>query len=157
MVTWFHLWSFIVPNVFLVYMKFIFRISFTTLARAPWGKAVIREAVQKFSESVRPLLADDLYSMRQFSYPILVFKELCYTALFANPGNAVPGNTHPTSALVPSLSSPCTPLRVGQAQVVDTGDDDVIWDRGLGDIIWLNKIGREARGRVEEENRSRNV
>ena len=139
-----------------VYEVYIQNQFHNTCSRA-MRQAVIREAVQKFSESVRPLLADDLYSMRQFSYPILVFKELCYTALFANPGNAVPGNTHPTSALVPSLSSPCTPLRVGQAQVVDTGDDDVIWVRGLGDIIWLNKIGREARGRVEEENRSRNV
>ena len=46
---------------------------------------VIREAVQKFSESARLPPIDDLYSMRQSSYPVLVLKELCYTALFANP------------------------------------------------------------------------
>jgi|TARA_B100000768_G_scaffold175671_1_gene187390 hypothetical protein len=122
---------------------------------------VIREAVQKFSESARLPPIDDLHSMRQSSYPVLVLKELCYTALFANPGNTIPENTlpentPPISALVPSLSSPCTPPRVGQGKVVDTGDDDVIWVKGLGDLIWANKLGREARGRVEEENR-RNV
>ena len=122
---------------------------------------VIREAAQKFSESARLPPIDDLYSMRQSSYPVLVLKELCYTALFANPGNTIPENTlpentPPISALVPSLSSPCTPPRVGQAKVVDTGDDDVIWVKGLGDLIWANKLGREARGRVEEENH-RNV
>jgi len=122
---------------------------------------VIREAVQKFSESARLPPIDDLYSMRQSSYPVLVLKELCYTALFANPGNTIPENTlpentPPISALVPSLSSPCTPPRVGQGKVVDTGDDDVIWVKGLGDLIWANKLGREARGRVEEENH-RNV
>ena len=127
---------------------------------------MIREAVQKFSESARLPPIDDLYSMRQSSYPVLVLKELCYTALFANPGNTIPENTlpentppentPPISALVPSLSSPCTPPRVGQAKVVDTGDDDVIWVKGLGDLIWANKLGREARGRVEEENH-RNV
>ena len=122
---------------------------------------MIREAVQKFSESARLPPIDDLHSMRQSSYPVLVLKELCYTALFANPGNTIPENTlpentPPISALVPSLSSPCTPPRVGQAKVVDTGDDDVIWVKGLGDLIWAKKLGREARGRVEEENR-RNV
>ena len=95
---------------------------------------MIREAVQKFSESARLPPIDDLHSMRQSSYPVLVLKELCYTALFANPGNTIPENTlpentPPISALVPSLSSPCTPPRVGQAKVVDTGDDDVIWVR----------------------------
>ena len=79
-----------------------------------------------------------------------------YTALLANLENTLPENTPPISALVPSLSSPCTPPRVGQGKVVDTGDDDVIWVKGLGDLIWANKLGREARGRVEEENR-RNV
>jgi hypothetical protein len=54
---------------------------------------VIREAVQKFSESARLPPIDDLYSMRQSSYPVLVLKELCYTALFANPGNTHSGVT----------------------------------------------------------------
>merc|ERR1711935_328196 len=126
-----------------------------TFSRA-MRQRVIREAVQKFSESARLPPIDDLYSMRQSSYPVLVLKELCYTALFANPENTLPENPPPISALVPSLSSPCSPPRVGQAKVVDTGDDDVIWVKGLGDLIWANKLGREARGRVEEENR-RNV
>ena len=110
---------------------------------------MIREAVQKFSESARLPPIDDLHSMRQSSYPVLVLKELCYTALFANPGNTIPENTlpentPPISALVPSLSSPCTPPRVGQARVVDTNDD----------VIRGNQLSREPRGRVEEENRS---
>ena len=105
---------------------------------------MIREAVRKFSESVRLPSVDDIYSMDLDSKgEELTFRDGLHGAV-GEPGKHASGVKKTTSALVPPLSPPCTPPRVGRARVVDTNDD----------VIWANQLGREARGRVEEENRS---
>jgi hypothetical protein len=110
---------------------------------------MIREAVRKFSESVRLPSVDDIYSMDLDSKgEELTFRDGLHGAV-GEPGKHASGKhasglTKTTSVLVPPLSPPCTPPRVGRARVVDTNDD----------VIWANQLGREARGRVEEENRS---
>ena len=104
----------------------------------------IREAVQKFSESVRLPSVDDLYSMGLDSKgDEMAFHDGLHGAV-REPGKHASGVTKTTSALVPPLSPPCTPPRVGQARVVDTNDD----------VIRGNQLSREPRGRAEEENRS---
>ena len=107
-------------------------------------RRTIREAVQKFSESVRLPSVDDLYSMGLDSKgDEMAFHDGLHGAV-REPGKHASGVTKTTSALVPPLSPPCTPPRVGQARVVDTNDD----------VIRGNQLSREPRGRVEEENRS---
>lgn len=110
---------------------------------------MIREAVRKFSESVRLPSVDDIYSMDLDSKgEELTFRDGLHGAV-GEPGKHASGKhasglTKTTSVLVPPLSPPCTPPRVGQARVVDTNDD----------VIRGNQLSREPRGRVEEENRS---
>ena len=100
--------------------------------------------MQKFSESVRLPSVDDLYSMGLDSKgDEMAFHDGLHSAV-REPGKHASGVTKTTSALVPPLSPPCTPPRVGQARVVDTNDD----------VIRGNQLSREPRGRVEEENRS---
>ena len=105
---------------------------------------MIREAVQKFSESVRLPSVDDLCSTDLDSEgEEITFLDGLHGAV-REPGKHASGETKETKtilALASLPSQPSTPSRAEKAKVVDTSDD----------LKPINKLGREARGRVEEE------
>ena len=102
---------------------------------------MIREAVQKFSESVRLPSVDDLCSTNLDSEgEEITFLDGLHGAV-REPGKHASGETKTILALASLPSQPSTPSRAEKAKVVDTSDD----------LKPINKLGREARGRVEEE------
>ena len=102
---------------------------------------MIREAVQKFSESVRLPSVDDLCSTDLDSEgEEITFLDGLHGAV-REPVKHASGETKTILALASLPSQPSTPSRAEKAKVVDTSDD----------LKPINKLGREARGRVEEE------
>tara|TARA_B100000405_G_scaffold187296_1_gene131202 strand:+ start:327 stop:677 length:351 start_codon:yes stop_codon:yes gene_type:complete len=108
-------------------------------------KVDIMKTVSMFSASVRLPSVEDLYSMDSDSHVDLPC-DYEHVAVHASASGKTRGkHASGEDALDMSLSPPCTPPNVGRGSAVNTSVK--------ADVLWAKQLGREARLRVDEDNR----